>query len=365
MYSLINVWREKKEYQDIKESLNYRSVATVTGLPLLPLATCAAALFEDFDRPFLLICPSEEEAQALYENLSPFLGCKVNYFPALELLPFEVYAYNIEVVARRIDIMGALAAREKLFVVTSTEAILRKVVPPREFLNNKIAVAKGGSYDIYQLSDSLGRSGYERSKMVEIPGAFSLRGSIMDIFPINFDLPVRIEFFGDEVESLRYFDPDDQLSREELDSLTILPARELPLSPQASATCRENLKKALDKAVDALKGKAKKEISDRFSPLLELLEQGIWDISMGQLLTMFYPEAGSLTDYLDDGMILISEPDRVNESAGEINEIRASRYFDLLESGRILPSFYDNFLSADELTAAVKEKKHLLFSSWR
>ena len=145
-------------------------------------------------------------------------------------------------------------------------------------------------------------------------------------------------------------------------ALTLSPGRELPLSERATELCRDNLRKALDQTVLSLKGKAKKELLDRYSPYLELLEEGIWDSGMEQLLTMFYPQAGSLMDYLNDGMVLVSEPDQVNESIKEIKEVRQSRYYDLLEAGRILPSFYDNFLDSEELLQAVRKKRALLFS---
>ena len=362
MNSLIDIWKGKEEYKELKNAISKGLVGGVTGLPLLPLASCAAALFEDIPVPFLLLCPKEEDAQALYDNLSPLLGERVRLYPSLELLPFEVYAYNIEVMVRRIDTLYALANNDKLFVVASVESVLRKVIPPGEFKKQRIQIKAGSSYDTYQLSKSLSRIGYERSKMVEIPGSFSLRGSIMDIFPINYDSPVRIEFFGDEIESIRYFSPDDQLSRDDLESITIIPGRELPLSERATELCRDNLRKALDQTVLSLKGKAKKELLDRYSPYLELLEEGIWDSGMEQLLTMFYPQAGSLIDYLNDGMVLVSEPDQVNESIKEIKEVRQSRYYDLLEAGRILPSFYDNFLDSEELLRAVRAKRALLFS---
>lgn len=362
MYSLIESWRKLEAYPQIKESMQKGHAAAVIGLPLLPLASCAAAAFEDFGRAMLLLCSTEEEAQDLFENLLPLLGDKAGLFPALELLPFEVYAYNIELIARRVDILNKLAKGENLLVIASVDAVGRRIIPPEEFLRLSLAIKKGYSYDIYQLNDILSSMGYERSKLVEIPGTYSLRGSILDIFPIDSQWPARVEFFDDEVESIRYFSPEDQLSRSDTTELSVIPARELPVSPEARNRCIDNLRAELEKSLEKLSGKARKELSDRFSPLLELLSQGVWDAGMEQLITMFYPEACTILDYIPQGIAMVSEPDKVKKRAGESEEVRHNRYFDLLDAGRLLPSFYDNFLSYMQLAEKLVKHKLLFFA---
>ena len=349
MQSLLEAWKRREEYFDLTASLMQRRPAAFTGLPVLPRAALAAALFQDLPFPMLVLTATEDEAMAFTENLRPFLGEQVRHFPVLELLPFEVYAHNIELVSARVSVLSALARGEKLLTVACVNAVTRRLAPPEVFRRHHLTLRRGEVFDPAALALSLQDMGYERVPLTEIPGSFSQRGSIVDVFPITAARPLRIEFFDDEIDSIRWFDPAEQRSQEEADCAFLPPARELPVDGAARERARRLLQSEYDKSWSSLRGQSRKNLEKTYAPILEYLPQGIWDNGMEALTGYFYDDAGSIFDYLGDGLVLLSEPDSIRKESEGAQEERELRYVDLLQDGRLLSSFYNNFLPYEEL----------------
>ncbi len=349
MQRIFNAWHQQKEYQRILAALQQRRISVLSGLPQAPQASLAAALFADMDCPFLILTAEEGEAITLADDLRSLVGDKVVHFPVLELLPFEVYAHNIELVSARVATLSRLARGEKILVVACVNAITRRLTPPQVFLQHHLSIASGDIFDTEELANRLADMGYERVALTEIPGSFSMRGSIIDIFPIINERPYRIEFFDDEVETIRFFDPAGQLSAEQVASIIIPPARELPVDDLARSRAAISLEQEIAQTQQQLHGEDKKRLLDTFNPLVEHLQEAIWDNSMEALMGYFYEDAGSIFDYLNDGVIILSEPQQLKQVSEDLKNERNTRYFDLLDQGRLLPSFYDNFLDYQQL----------------
>ena len=360
----MQIWREAEEYAAISSAVRAGRAASLTGLPPSAKAAFAAALYGEFSRPTLILTGQEDEARVIYENIRPFLGEQALYFPVMELLPFEVFARNIELNAERIAVLSALSRGAKPLVVTSVSAILRRLPPPALFAEEHISFKPKTVIQPTELAARLARIGYDKSRLTEIPGSFSLRGSIVDIFPITSLSPSRLEFFDDELESIRYFDPATQLSAEIRTDLLVTPARELPLTAEARARAAQALEKELAQTAQALLVPAKKQLQETFGPLREYLDQGLWQTGMESLLTFFYPEAGSLLDYLPekDCLLLLSEPGQIEEQAILQQRERELSYYDMLEAGKLLPSFYHNFLDNSQLLEQFGVRRPLLLS---
>lgn len=357
---MIAAWRRQEDYGSLLSVLQRKEPALYAGLPLLPAAMLAAALYGDLPQQMLVLCANEEEAVALADNLRPLLGEQVQLFPVLELMPFEVYAHNIELVAARMRVLSGLVRGERMLVVSCVNALSRRLPPPAVLRAHHLLLRAGDVVEPAQLARQLADMGYERVALTEIPGTFSQRGSIVDVFPITAQQPCRLEFFDDEIDSLRYFDAAEQRSGAAAEQLLLTPARELPVDDAARMRARQALQEEYRQTYDALRGTAKKELEKSYAPLLEYLETGVWDSGMEALMRCFYPDAGSLFDYLGDGTVILSEPQNIKETALSLVEERDSRYFDLLDSGRLLPSFYHNFLSYDELRPAFLAQRLLM-----
>jgi len=361
MLQILKAWREQKEYQDILKALKEKKVSALTGLTEMPKAAFTAAIFEDMEYPMLLLMPEEAEAMTLTDDLRQFLGDKVVHFPVLELMPFEVYAHNIELISARVGTLSRLARGEKLLIVSCVNAVTRRLTPPKIFTRYHLQLKKGDIFELNFLAKKLADMGYERVALTEIPGSFSLRGSIVDVFSITEERPYRIDFFDDEIDNIRYFDPSQQLSQEEIDTIILPPAKELPIDDSARKKAYAALQTELAETVKKLRGQDKKSAEQTFSPLLEYLNEGIWDNGLEALMSYFYEDAGSIFDYMPNGLILLSEPQYIQQTAQDMAYERNTRYFDLLEQGRLLPSFYSNFLDYEALRGKFDSKRLLLF----
>ncbi|MGC8741221.1 MAG: transcription-repair coupling factor [Candidatus Sumerlaeaceae bacterium] len=209
----------------------------VAGLRGSALATFAAALAQGEGRvpwPFILLVTSNaEKASDFYDDLSFFGQIEALHFPKSELLPYEEEEPSLEEQLKRLEVLHALcsleSARQPYVCVSSIEALLSRV-PRLELLREHlVTLTWGATLDTAELAHRLVALGYERVPTVERRGEFSIRGGIVDVFPLDTEHGIRVDLFGTEIESLRWFDVHTQrsLKREgEIEAVTILPARE-------------------------------------------------------------------------------------------------------------------------------------------
>ncbi|MFA4903414.1 MAG: transcription-repair coupling factor [Desulfobaccales bacterium] len=205
-----------------------------------------ARFFQQIQRPLLLITPNVNFHEHFYKDLTFFLGgelvkstgpeSRVLMFPAHEVLPFRELSFDADVSCARVAAAYiALTAREPFFMVAPALA-LRQQLPPEKRLRDLVAyVVAGENLERPDFLKHLLEGGYERRPVVEEKGEFSVRGGVIDLFPPLYDQPVRLEFWGDEVESIRLFDPATQRSQGTLDDLTVLPANEVVLDEAVKA----------------------------------------------------------------------------------------------------------------------------------
>ncbi len=177
--------------------------------------------------PILIITPLPEDAERVVEDLSFFLPGLAHLFPSWETLPFDSVAPPLETMGERVAAVYALMTGSPVIVAPVSALIQR--VPPREFLNNSMEYLEAGEEaNLDSLTAKLAKGGYSRVSMVQEKGEWSRRGGIVDIFPPSTENPVRIEFIGDTIESIREFDPASQRSLRSLNSVIVLPVGSQP-----------------------------------------------------------------------------------------------------------------------------------------
>ncbi len=194
------------------------------------------------DRSWLIVTGSDETAKDLFNDLCFFhnlMGlstASLALFPKWETLPYEGSAPHVSLIARRMKTLHHIRATPRPCLVTSTAALIQRLLPVTRFTRTTLQFTKGDIIERETLTDGLLRLGYRRVSVVEIPGEFSIRGGIIDIFSTAYLDPLRVEFLGETIDSLRLFDPSTQQSTEKLHQAIILPAREylrLENSPDA------------------------------------------------------------------------------------------------------------------------------------
>jgi transcription-repair coupling factor (superfamily II helicase) len=211
--------------------------AAISGLMGSSLAFIVSALAEKSKRPVCIVTSKHERSEEIFDDLEYFGVSSVYHFPAWEILPYETDEPHLEIAAKQLDayaMLKALKSPEKEpqnappVIVTPIDALFQKVLSPDFFSSQAISISWGDKIETESLAARLVDIGYTRTSMVEIRGEFSIRGGIIDIFTLTSDDPVRIDLFGHDIESIRFFDPSTQRSFRQYDTIEkilIPPAR--------------------------------------------------------------------------------------------------------------------------------------------
>jgi transcription-repair coupling factor (superfamily II helicase) len=206
----------------------------------------AAALFVACGK-LVVITKSPARAETVYSELSSFLDPSVvRYFPDFETLPYERARVAHGRQALRLEALDALSSRNPAVIVIPAPALLRRFPPRKAYEPPFVTVRRGMRIDFDHLVETLVDFGYERTELVDAPGSFAVRGGIIDVFPSARPEPVRIEFFGDDVDSVRVFDLETQLSRGVLEEVRLTRESDTPLAPAQLAYARETMASELE-----------------------------------------------------------------------------------------------------------------------
>ncbi len=205
----------------------------LTGLHGSATAFALTLLAQRLDRSWLIVSASDEEAERLHDDLTFFHQLQglstepLALFPEWETLPYEATPPHVGLVGRRMRTLHRLTAGQPTLLVTSVPALLHRLLPRAVLTAACLRLLPGGTMERDQLIAHLLRLGYRRTSVVDIPGEFSIRGGIVDIYSTAYDEPLRLELLGDTVESVRLFDQATQKSTAARDHAWVLPAREL------------------------------------------------------------------------------------------------------------------------------------------
>ena len=175
----------------------------------------------------VIACSSESKAKQVYEEYR-FLDPNTHLYPAKDLLFYQADLRSKELVSQRMEVIQAVAAGEKATVITSFDAFMDTLLPKDVIVEKTVRIANDSTFHLEEMQSRLVALGYDREVQIEAPGQFAVRGCILDVYPLTEELPIRIELWGDEVDSIRTFDVETQRSIENLEEVSICPAVEFP-----------------------------------------------------------------------------------------------------------------------------------------
>lgn len=175
----------------------------------------------------VIACSSESKAKQVYEEYR-FLDPNAYLYPAKDLLFYQADLRSKELVSQRMEVIQAVAAGEEATVVTSFDAFMDALLPKDVIVEKTVRIANDSTLHLEEMQSRLVALGYDREVQIEAPGQFAVRGGILDVYPLTEELPIRIELWGDEVDSIRTFDVETQRSIENLEEVSICPAVEFP-----------------------------------------------------------------------------------------------------------------------------------------
>jgi transcription-repair coupling factor (superfamily II helicase) len=297
-----------------------------------------AALYRQLGRPIVLLTARAERVSYWTEQLNVWTGSDaIQPFPEPDALPYERVPWARETVSDRLAALMALigwngqaAPEEPPFVIVSARALAQKTLPVREFRLGLREYHRGREIDLQRTLEAWVAHGYRPDTVVEEPGTFSRRGGLIDVFPPNLARPVRIELFGDEIDSLRVFDPMSQRSQEQIQGFALAPATEaLPrVAPSAAGRAQ-----VLD--LSLCHPPARREYEEDLAGL----EQGTHFRGIEFYLPFFYSYPATILDYLPpDGLCVVDDWGALMATAVDLERQARALQGDLIKAGELPPN---------------------------
>jgi len=316
-------------------SLASEKLTTVGGLGGAAISFAAAAAHR-LAGPTVLVTPSVADAESVRDDLSGILDDNVLYFPAYETLPFEGEAAHPGVISDRVECMAELfAGKRRSLVVMPASALIKKIPAKDNF--SCFRLYRGMRLSIRELEEWLLAAGYQKEGSVWEQARWARRGGIVDIGTYGMDNPVRLEFFGDEIESLRSFDQRSQRSIRNLQECQLLPAREVMLSP-------DHWNRAI-------------EVVPEDHPLSEKLWSANDFPGIEHYLPVFLEDCCSILDYIpDDGTLIMSDPDSIMAHIEDALSFNMNNY----TPGDIPFSFSRQFFSKEDIRSKLDSCRRIV-----
>ncbi len=315
----------------------------------------------------LIVVSDEKKARDVVRDYK-FYDRNVFYYPAKDLLFYYADIHNNTTVKNRIEIFRRLAMGEPTVVVTTIEGLMDKLPPLDEFMAESETVSTGDTLDLKLFSKKLTTLGYEKVTMVETPGQFSVRGGIIDIYPLTEECPYRVELWGDDVDSIRSFDVESQRSIEEVSCITICPSSEMVLTGERIEQGIKTINKEYKKQAEQLKKEFRTEQYARLKRMVETTFEELkeFNSTMGldSMVEYFYDETVSFLDYFPkDTFVYVLEPDKVERQATVYTQEFAASMEGRLLGGYVLPTQANVIYDGKSVLAKMTSRRLVLLSS--
>lgn len=327
-----------KAYQSFIENKTYP--ITLSGLVCVAKSSLIAKISKEENKPILVITYNEIQATRIIKDLSFYLD-NVLFFPKKEI---AIYDYDVEsndIAYKRIDILNKINSQKPYVIVTTIEAVAQSMISKDDLFHNTIKLNANSTIDLEKIKETLVNLGYTRKPLVENRGEFSIRGGIIDIGTED-SSGIRIELWGDEIDSIRKFKISSQRSTEMVQNVEIYPAKENILVESAEEICKRI------KEIDA---KSKYQNPNILSDIQEI-NNGNYENKIDKYFNEFYKDQSTLIDYVEGYRIFIDEPEKVNIRIDGIKEDNKNLIKELALKEKQVPEALKNLTEYE-----FKEKK--------
>jgi len=342
MEKLLGVLRKIPEYSAMLESVIVGESVAVTGIGQINRSHLIAGLRQHTQKPIVVVCQDDIAAKRLQEELKCFLGTQVPVLPSRELTLYDSAVVSRGWEQKRLRQLYDLHRGATMLQILSWDALSQRTMPPAVLENAAFTLQVGQSYSPEQLQEQLTRSGYTRCSMVEGPGQFAIRGGIMDLYSPAADRPIRTEFFGDELDTMGYFDPDTQRRTENVDSLVVLPVGETQprLHPEGTEGLCADLRNLM--ARQKRRKNPNEALIQTLEKDLEKYENGVQNPASDRYMALIYPENVTALHYVPkNAIIVLCDQSSLHRSARTRVEDMGLQLDSLLQGGLVAGELCD------------------------
>ena len=356
MKPLLSALNDIPEYRSLLAAIdNGACPAAFSGLSAVHRAHFAAGIRQELNRPVVVVCADEGEAERMARDLAALSGEEVRTLSAREFTFHNAAVVSRQYEHRRLSTLRALAAGECPLLVCTVESILQRTIPKTLLTQAAQVVRMGERHDLGELAGTLAAAGYTRCEQVEGVGQFALRGGILDFFSPAHPKPVRVEFFGDEIDAMGLFDPDTQRRIENLGAAEILPAAEV--LPQFTPGGYGGLLEGLDRLISqAKRRKGNETLVQTLEEDRERLAASTAFPAMDRYIALIYPVMATVADYFpEDAVVVLSESPRVAERGKSYLWQLGEDAKALMERGELAGELADFARTFEELTEVLAD----------
>ncbi|HDV7284340.1 TPA: transcription-repair coupling factor [Mannheimia haemolytica] len=268
----------------------------------------------------VVVTPDTRTALRLEKALPQFAGLPVQLFPDWETLPYDNFSPHQDIISARLSALFELQQGRQQILLLPINTLMQKVCPPNYLANNVLLIKKGDRFSIQKLRLQLENAGYRAVEQVLEYGEYAVRGSILDLFPMGAEEPFRLDFFDDEIDSIRTFDVDNQRTKTEIAEINLLPAHEFPTDSNGIEHFRAKFREKFG------------EIRREPEHIYQQVSKGILNAGIEYWQPLFFEEMASLFDYFPAQTLFITFAD-IQQKAEQFQQDTQNRY----ESRRVDP----------------------------
>ena len=364
MNQLLSILGSIPEFKQLLTAVAKNESAAVTGIGQINRSHMIAGL-QQLSRPLIIICQDDMAAKRLQEELKAFTGSLFPVLPSRELTLYDAAVVSRAWEQKRLRQLYDLAGGRTPVQIFSWEALSQRTMPKSVLMHSAFRLETGKEYPIDWLLNRLAASGYSRCGMVEGPGQFAVRGGIVDIFSPAADRPVRAEFFGDELDTMGYFDPDSQRRTENIEELTVLPVGET--QPRLHPDGIEGLCADLNRLI--ARQKRRKNINEALISTLEKdlekYENGLQNPASDRYMALIYPEMATAMDYVPgDALVVLCDQSNLRRTARNRCDEMGMQLDSLLQGGLLAGELCDYVCQWEDFCAQLQGRVCVYFDAF-
>ena len=343
MNLIIKELDKSAKYNDFINNIeNKKSPITLSGLTGVAEAGIVSSVMERTKRPIMLITYNEIQAQNLVNDLK-FFTDDVIYLPKKEIVTYDYVAESKNLPYERIEVLNKIYKKQKNIIVTSIETIKQKMISKNALYRNVLNFKVGDRFILEDVKQKLINLGYERFDLIDGRGEFSVRGGIVDISTTD-NTGIRIELWGDEIDSIRHFNIISQRSIDNIEKVEIFPAHEYILERSV-----EEVAKNIRKNVYS------ENIFEKVESDIEGIINGEYISKIDRYFNSFYEEQETVLDYLDSKyLIFIDEFNKILQRSENVEIDNENTIKALIEKERIIPDGIKNYITTEDVKAGIK-----------
>ncbi len=342
MEQLISLLNTMPEYKTLVQTLQQGDSAAVTGIGQVNRSHMIAGLRKELHRPIAIVCQDDMAARRLQEELRSFLGETAPILPSRELTLYDSAVVSRAWEQKRLRQLYDLSLGKVPLQIFTWESLSQRTMPKNVLQAAAFSLEAGQEYALDHIVSRLIHAGYSRCGMVEGPGQFALRGGILDIYSPAADRPFRCEFFGDELDTMGYFEPDTQRRTENADCVVVLPVGET--QPRLHNEGLEGLCNDLRSMIARQRRRKNpnEQLIQTLQKDLEKYENDISNPASDRYMALIYPEFATAVDYLPaDGILVLCDQGSLHRTSRTRTEEMGMQLDSLLQNGLVAGELCD------------------------